>query len=220
MILKRLTFIFALLLTSMWGQTPATWVQGTTSPPTSLAPPPPYAITFTPSTSASIFTQPSYIEGLNLSGFQQAANINNALAWQAFGTSWSNWVAAGANLTAIPAHPVYQAVDPSAFLNYWAALTRNGTGYNASVTPATYKLPNSPGFAALASAPTNIVVVQPTPAPTPVNPIGISLGGGAYGCVAGDPSPTGTVFTGAQGSLTKNVYLTPWGNECDWTVSQ
>jgi hypothetical protein len=214
-LLRKLTFFTVLLTVSLFAQT-ATWVQGTTTPPISLAPPAPYTITFTPSTSASVFTQPSYIEGLNLAGFQQAANINNALAWQSFSTAWSNWVAAGANLTAIPPHPVYQTVDPTAFANYWSALTRNGTGYNAAITPAPYNLPISPGFAALATAPTNLVVVTPAPAPTPTDPVGIALGNGYYADVAGDMLPAGSVFTDSRGTFTKQVYTTPFGKVSFW----
>jgi hypothetical protein len=48
------------------------------------------------------------------------------------------------------------------------------------------------------------------------NPIGVDLGAGSKGCVAGDSSPAGTVVDGMK----KVVIATPFGSNCHWEAAK
>ena len=127
-----------------YGTQNASGSQGTSVSAIPSGPPTSYAPGQTLSTDPAMFTSSNYIEGLNLSTYQQQANWENTRRYQNYQNEFQNWQLNGSQ-GAPPAQPQYETVDQAGFQKWWTQYQANIASGNGSAPDVSMFIANAPG---------------------------------------------------------------------------
>jgi len=110
-------------------------------------PPTMYSPSQSPSTNPSVYggtAGQSYIEQLNLSGYEQQANDQNNRLYQNYLVEFQNWQMNGSQ-GAPPQPPQYEAINQSEFGSWWSQYQANIASGNGAAPNVSMFLANAPG---------------------------------------------------------------------------
>lgn len=119
--------------------------QGPSTPVSPAGPPPLYGSGQILSTDPAVFTASNYIQGINLSGYQQQANWENTRRYDNYLNQFQNWKLNGSQGDP-PAPPKYETVDQAGFQNWWAQYQASFASGNPSAPDLGMFLANAPSY--------------------------------------------------------------------------
>jgi hypothetical protein len=125
--------------------TPGAPSQTTSPTATPAGPPTGYAPGQALSADPNVFTASSYIEGLNLSTYQQQANAENTRRYDNYLNQFKNWQMNGSQGQP-PAAPQYETVDLAGFQKWWTQYQANIASGNGSAPDTGMFLANAPMY--------------------------------------------------------------------------
>jgi hypothetical protein len=112
---------------------------------TAAGPPTLYTPGQSASTDPGVYSTGSYIQQLNLSGYQQQANDENSRRYANYLNAFQNWQSNGSQGTP-PQPPQYETVDQNGFNNWWSQYQTNIANGNGTPPDTSMFLANAPNY--------------------------------------------------------------------------